>query len=324
MRRRTWLKMAMVAACTGPISRWARAQGGGGHGRGLGFEAPPDSAYRAIQVGDRKRTYLLYEPAAPAPAGGRPLILILHGGGGQGRSMWSFAGMNPIADREGAIVVYPDGEGHFWNVGQLAAPFRADDVAFFGALLHAIPETYNINPRRVYAAGISNGGMMVQRLACELTRQFAAVASISGTLPAALGESARPDGPLSVMVMHGSADPLVPFNGGRVVGSRGAVVSAPDTVRFWVAHNGCSIVPVTTDLPHLSPDDVTSTRLQLYSGGQDGSQVAFYTISNGGHTWPGKPQYLPADMIGPVSRDFDASEAIWRFFDGTRNRMRGA
>jgi len=324
MRRRTWLRMAMLAPFTVPVSRWARAQGGGGNGRPLAWEAPPDSAYRSIAVGDLKRTYLLYEPATPVPAGGRPLIFVLHGGGGQGRSMWSFAGMNPIADREGALVVYPDAEARVWNVGQVSARFRPDDVAFFGALLAAIPGAYNINPRRVYAAGISNGGMMVQRLACELTRQFAAVASIAGTLPAALGESARPDGPLSVLVMHGTADPLVPYGGGRVMGAYGAVISAADTVRFWVAHNGCSTVPTVTGLPHLNPEDITRTQLRTYAGGQDGSKVAFYTIQNGGHTWPGKLQYLPADIIGPVSRDFDGSEAMWRFFDSSRNRVQGA
>ena len=324
MRRRTWLQMAMLAACSGRVSDWVRAQGDTGNTRPLGFAGPPEGAYRSIQAGDRKRTYLLYEPATPIPAGGRPLIFILHGGGGQGRSMWSFAGMNPIADREGALVVYPDAEGRFWNVGRDTMPFRADDVAFISALLEAIPAAYNINTRRVYAAGISNGGMMVQRLACELTRHFAAVASLSGTLPSSLGETARPDGPLSVMIVHGTADPLVPYGGGRVAGSYGAVISAPDTVRFWVAHNGCSTVPAITDLPHLSPDDLTRTQLQLYSGGQEGSQVAFYTIQGGGHTWPGKPQYLPADMIGPVSRDFDGSEAMWRFFADTRNRVEGA
>ena len=276
---------------------------------------------RNIQLGDATRTYLLFLPASPrALASGLPLVVMLHGGGGAAEQMVRFTRFNEIAAREYFAVAYPQGLARRWNDGRV---FRgrgetdADDVGFIRALVADIGEKVTpLDRRRLYAAGISNGGFMSFRLACEAADLFAAVAPVTATMPADLGPRCKPAAPVSVLVINGTADPLVPYAGGHVrtaFGPRGEIWSTDRTVAFWARHNRCPAQPAVRALPDRDTGDGSHIVEADYRGCA-GAPVKLLRVEGGGHTWPGGVQYLPVNWIGPTNRDLDASEAIWNFF----------
>ncbi len=267
-------------------------------------------------VDDVVRTYHLHVPRRlDSPA---PLLIVLHGGGGHGRQMQRFTGFDRIANREGFIVVYPDGIDNAWNDGRIFDHERtADDVTFIAALIDHLIATQPIDPNQVYATGISNGGFMSFRLACELADRIAGVAPVTATLAEDIAPDCQPEQPLKVLVINGTLDPLVPYAGGTVRLAddgtpRGEIRSTTATLRFWADHNECASEAVTTDLPNKVLRDQTRAQLTTYTRCRE--PVQLLTIINGGHTWPGGSQYLPALLIGRTSRDIDASEFIWTFF----------
>jgi polyhydroxybutyrate depolymerase len=157
--------------------------------------------------------------------------------------------------------------------------------------------------------------MMAYRLACERPDRFVAVAAVAGNLPARL--ACRPARPVSVLVMNGTEDPLMPWNGGEVrFGPQrlGEVLSAERTVAGWVAVNACDTVPVVDQLPDRAPFDGTHVSRIEYPRCRAGAEVQLYRVEGGGHTWPGGPQETPRRVVGRTSRDVDATDAIWSFF----------
>jgi polyhydroxybutyrate depolymerase len=278
----------------------------------------------SIPWGGLTRTYRLHLPPA-RPAGLAPLVLVLHGGGGAGRSMaWLTRGaFNDLADREGFLAVYPDGFERHWNDGRSRVRYRShrekiDDVGFLAALIDYLVKERRVDPRKVYVTGMSNGALMAQRLACQLTGKIAAIASVAGTMPADLAPRCVPSRPISVMLISGTADPLMPYGGGEVGTRRiklGKVLSVAETVKFWVGHNRCAPTPSVTRLPHRGAPDGTRVRREVYGGGRDGAEVILYTVEGGGHTWPRGRHYLPEWLIGKTSKDLNAAEVIWHFFE---------
>lgn len=266
---------------------------------------------KTVTVAGVVRTYLLHVPAAYRSAEPSPVVLLLHGGGGRAAGIErSTGGFSALADRHGFIAVYPDSRGGHWDDGRETITAHTDDVAFIAALLDALAADYRVDARRVYAAGISNGGMMAMRLACELSGRFAAIATVGANLPAALAASCRPIRAVPVVMFSGTADPLMPYAGGKVTGRVGGVVfSAPETAAFWARRNGGAASPQTRALADTDPMDGTRTDLLEFPG-----EVTLYRINEGGHTWPGGTQYLPARFIGKVAKDFSANEAIQAFF----------
>lgn len=264
-----------------------------------------------LSVNGVQRTYLVGAPAKRTPM---QLMLVFHGGGGHGQGMVRLTGFNDLADRYGFVVVYPDGLRRQWNDGRLPFNNHADDVAFVSALIDKIARQYPIDRKRIYATGMSNGAMFSQRLGCELAGRIAAIAPVSGNMPAAIAPGCRPARRISVVQISGTDDPLVPFDGGDVISPRmGKVLSAPDTVAFWAKVDGCAPKPVTTPLPLEASPDGTRIVRAVYSGCRGGTGVAFYRVEGGGHTWPDGLQYLPRSIIGPSSRQLDASDTIVRF-----------
>lgn len=239
----------------------------------------------------------------------------------------TLGGFDKLSDKKGFVAVYPDGIGKNWNDGRKGEEtgYRAhkesiDDVGFISALIDALIKKLNIDPRRVYVTGISNGAIMSYRLACELTEKIAAVAPVAGSIPQNLYPSCSPSRPISVLAINNVNDPLVPFAGGDITGpfgfkKLGKVLSTPETIRFWVNHDKCSSSPVVTYEPDKDPKDGTRVRKEVYRNGKDGTEVVLYAIEGGGHTWPGGWQYLPERTIGKTSRDIDANEVIWDFFE---------
>lgn len=272
-----------------------------------------------------ERTYLIHIPPSWNKAKSMPLVIVLHGGGGTGAGMVKVTqeGFNALADREGFIVIYPDGIRRQWNDGR-ELPFvpamreNVDDVGFISTLIDHLAERFNIDRSRIYATGISNGGLMSQRLAFELPDKIAAIAVVAISMSENISKMPPPARAIPALIMMGTEDPLVPWEGGEIGfvrgRKRGRVLSVPETVRFWVAHNQCLPSPIITWKPDKDPRDDTRVRRELHGEGKDGAEVILYAIEGGGHIWPGGWQYLPERIIGKANRDIDANEVIWNFF----------
>jgi polyhydroxybutyrate depolymerase len=296
---------------------------------GCSSAAPTDSngavsETQSLTYDGLERTYRLSVPSTYDETRPMPLVIALHGGGGTGDKMVDLTvDLNGLADEEGFIVVYPDGVEKHWNDGRTMQTWRAsaediDDVGFIAVMIEHLSESYAIDPGRIYALGISNGGMMSYRLACELPETFAAVAAVTASMSEELAASCAPSQSISVLVMNGDKDPLVPWDGGTIRFGRrefGEVISTADTMAFWAAENDCSPAPTITREVDVDPQDGTRVRREVYGQCRDGTGVALYAIEGGGHTWPGGLQYLPERVIGKTSQDINANETIWRFFE---------
>ena len=264
-----------------------------------------------FQFGGLTRTYSVHVPPG-SPAG---LVLSLHGGGGTGAGQRSLTDFDAVADANNLVVAYPDGYDKSWNDGRAASPAsrrHVDDVGFLVALVAKLQSDYNIARGHVFATGMSNGGFMANKLACDRADVFAAIAPVAGTLGA--GVACNPSRPVSVLEAHGTADPVVPFNGGDVHG-RGGVsrsVSVSVMVDKWRSIDGCQGDPSKQELPDVG--DGTFVRRFDSTACADSTEVVLYQIDHGGHAWPGGRQYLPKAIIGPTTRAFDATEAIAQFF----------
>ena len=312
-RRRIALWVLAAVAClvagTCALRRWQQ-------GRGL--------TERSLAHDGMERVYFVHLPPGHSRTKPVPLVVTLHGGGGTARGFESGtgAGVTSEADRRGWVVVFPEGIERGWHDGREEVTARdgkrgaVDDVGFIRALVDRMQADYGIDPKRVYATGISNGGFMCQRLAVELSDRMAAVASVTATLPKVL-EPQTPSRAVSVMLVNGTADPLVPYEGGQVQvfgRERGEVMSTDATIAWWAKHGGCTAAPSTRSLPDRAPDDGTTVSRTEISGCRAESAVVLYRVQGGGHTWPGGQQYLPRSVIGIVSRDFDATPEIFDFF----------
>jgi len=272
----------------------------------------------ALDFGGRLRTYQLHIPLGLDPAKPVPLVFVLHGGGGDGLQMERFSGFSALSDQHGFIACYPDGVDRAWYDGRVVDDSRAhrdkiDDAGYIDALIAVIARKHPIDQKRVYATGISNGGFLSHWLGAKLAKRFAAIAPVAGGMAPALAVDFKPEAPVSVVILQGTEDPFVPFDGGPIKFQRGQTVSTHTALTKWVVHDGCKD-GVTEELPDTDPDDGTRVKRTTYAGGKDGTEVVLYTISGGGHTWPGGPLYLPQFSIGRVCRDIDANQVIWDFF----------
>ncbi|NNM75239.1 alpha/beta hydrolase family esterase [Enterovirga aerilata] len=272
-----------------------------------------------LQVGDRTRTYVAHVPDGPPPPRGFPVILAFHGGGGDGARMRRLTRLDRLADASGVITVYPDGVGGHWNDGRSTIRNPQDDVGFVAALLDRVAATAPVDQRRIYATGLSNGALFAERLACDLSHRIAAIAPVAGTMPADLAVRCKPAHPVAVLQISGTADPIMPFSGGPVAdfggrGQGGQVLSVADAAAFWRRRNGCGGPAAQEALRPIASFDPTRILRTRYTGCTAGAPVTVLTVMGGGHAWPGGAQFAPPRLIGPVSRQLDASRAIIRFF----------
>jgi polyhydroxybutyrate depolymerase len=269
-----------------------------------------------------QRTYDVHVGAGYDANKPTPLLIVLHGGGGNGQGMIKLTGFNAVADENNFIVVYPDGFEKHWNDGRAVQSYSAqtqniDDVGFISALIDHLSGEYNIDAKRVYATGISNGAFMSNRLGCELSNKIAAIAPVAGNMPANIAPVCAPTRPISALIINGTEDPLVPWSGGYAHFGQvklGEILSVEETVKIWVDNDKCPSSPIVAQLPDKDPSDGTTVSTETYKGCADGAEVVLYKVEGGGHTWPGGLQYLPRLIIGRTSRDFNASEVIWQFF----------
>lgn len=221
----------------------------------------------------------------------------------------------------GFLVAYPNGVDKHWSYARSGGAGAAvDDVRFVTALIQRLVATYQVDPARVYAAGLSDGGFFTQYLACSAPRQVAAIAPVAASLTRAMEVACSTAPPLPVVMFFGTDDPNVPWQGKDLrwgPWTLDHVVAAPDAARFWAAHDRCAPQPATAWLAPSSRGDPTSVRRDAY-GACAAGRVLLYAIQGGGHTWPGGAQYLPASIVGATTRAIDARELMWDFFEAQR------
>lgn len=278
----------------------------------------PGDYTRTVTVGTLERNYLVHVP--PPAAAGRPLpvVLVFHGAMSSAQQTVRYTGLNDKADQAGFLAVYPNGTGRLermltWNAGNCCGSAERDAIdepAFVRALLDQLAGETPVDARRVFATGISNGAMLCYRLAAEMSDRIAAIAPVAGPMGT---ETCQPRRPVSVIHFHGTADPFVPFKGGRGEKSLPTIrfLSVEHSIRQWVAADGCPAKPTVTELPR-KVDDGTSVTRQLYGPGRQGAEVVLIEIQGGGHTWPGRQ--LPVEFLGRSTKNISANDLMWDFF----------
>jgi polyhydroxybutyrate depolymerase len=268
-----------------------------------------------IEAGGTVRSYQVHVPARKASQT-LPLVLVLHGGGGNGAGMRTLTGMDSSADATGFIAVYPDGVQKNWSDGRGTTDSEkagVNDVAFLSSLVGKLSSELNADPKRIYATGISNGGFMSARLACDASSVFAAVSVVAATIPENVRANCKPSRAVPFMLIHGTADKIVPESGGTMtMGDGGVIASTSQTVNLWRDLNKCSGAAGTTEINPVN--DGTSITLERFTGCASSSEVVFYKVTDGGHTWPGGSQNVPVIIVGKTSRDVNASETMFAFF----------
>jgi polyhydroxybutyrate depolymerase len=276
------------------------------------------ACYSLMQDG-HKRTLRVYVPGAHG--GPLPVVLALHGGGGTGGGMeWlTRRGFNRIADRDGAIIVYPDGISRGWNDGRGAnrsgADALVDDLAFLRALPLELAALHPVDRQRLYVTGISNGGMMSYRLACDAAEVFAAAAPVAANMAVELAAACHPARAVPILIMSGVEDPIMPWKGGaiRVLWMRrGTVLSAEESAARWLALDRCGALEPGAVIEADPADGTLAAPRRARCA--EGSEVRLYEIRGGGHTWPRGEPYLGPRIVGKVSQALDANETIWDFF----------
>ena len=272
----------------------------------------------SITVDGHNRTYELHVPAAYKGDQAVPLVVALHGRGGTGHVIVGLTHFDSVADAHGFLVVYPDGLSASWADGRGATTSDTDgidDIKFLSELIRKLARDYKIDSLRVFVTGYSNGGFMSQRVACELSSQVAAVGVVAATMGEITASHCHPERPVSVMLIQGTLDPLVPIQGGPMGpnGSRGMILSLQDAAKKWIGLDGCDSKPEIATLQDKAGDG-TTIRREAFAGCKGGAEVIVYTLEGGGHTWPGGKAYLPESIIGKTSGNMDASEVLWEFF----------
>jgi polyhydroxybutyrate depolymerase len=275
---------------------------------------------RTLSVDGRQRTYLVQDFAPPGtPA---PVVIVLHGGGGNAENAMKMSGFDRVATRERFIVAYPNGSGRTrlltWNAGHCCAfamESAIDDVGFVSALIDALVASGRADPSRMYVTGMSNGAMMAHRVGRELSNKIAAIAPVVG---AVFGDEPPPRAPVPAFIIVGAEDEVVPANGGplqlrALLGNRSAadrdVAPAVDQATYWARHNGCGEPARSESRASIKTE---------WSSCRNGATVVFHSVKDNGHAWPGGT----AGRAGAAqpTRAFDATEQMWAFFSQHRRQ----
>jgi polyhydroxybutyrate depolymerase len=250
------------------------------------------------------REYHIYIPVSYDGATSVPLLFVFHGYGGNARDLMRWGDMRSVADTAGFILIVPQGyKDHrgspHWNVGSWTIGSTVDDIGFIEKIINRTSDEFNLDLKRVYSYGHSNGGYFSFELACQLGNKIAAIGSIGGTMSTESYDSCEPSHNTSVITVHGSSDPIVYYTGGRPYNSKSQV----ETLRYWVDFNNTNISPEIIEVPDSDKNDGSQVELYKYDGGTNGTSVHHFKVINGGHSWPGR--YGNMDII--------ATSEIWKF-----------
>jgi polyhydroxybutyrate depolymerase len=276
-----------------------------------------------LQIQGRERTFVVHVPPAAAAGGPLPVVVAYHGGGGNAPGFQAYANLDALADRDGFVVVYPDGSGRWgrrlltWNAGDccgFAWMQGADDVGFTLAALRELAGALPLDPTRVYATGHSNGSMMAYRLAAEAGEHVAAIAPVAGEM---IVDRFAPKRPVPVLHVHSLDDPRAIYTGGLGPPFPGTNIrithrAVMDGLDRWIAENGCAAEPRTVETRRMPAGAHTATLL-VYEPCTSGSVVAQWRLTGAGHGWPGSRSPLGERVMGPDTTVIDVAEELWRF-----------
>lgn len=274
---------------------------------GLSEPSGPGDTTRSLIHAGIERTYILHIPTGYDAARPTPLVLAFHGLNLDAQEMIRISGLNRQADISGFIVVYPNGTGtkKSWNGGHCcgeAAMDNVDDVGFVRTLIDEVAALVNLDQKRVYATGFSNGAIMVYRLACELSDRIAAVGPVSATQIQEDQEACHPARSVPVIHFHGTADRLNPYDGGTTAAGF-EFVSVDDAIGFWVEKNACPNPVQQTESGTIRHD--------VYAPCAQDTAVELYSIADGEHAWPGGEAVSP--QVGEPSMEISANPLLWEF-----------
>lgn len=275
----------------------------------------------SVYIDNIRRTYDLFIPSTSKNEL-LPLVIVLHGGGSWGKRMSRYTKFNELAEKENFITVFPDAYKGNWNDGRQdfktnAHKSNIDDLKFITEIINKLVKENHADKNKVYVAGISNGAMMTLRIGCELSDKISAIASVEGGLPVDL--KCNPKENISLMMINGTTDPVVPYNGGDIkfiFQKRGKIQPVEKTINFWSKNNQCQNSSDWIQLPDLDPNDGTTVFKKSSENCKNNSEVILYKIENGGHSWAGAFEYnfMQKWLAGKTSRDIDATKVIWEFF----------
>ncbi len=282
---------------------------------------------QTIAISGSNRNYHLYIPENAMNA---PIVFLLHGNRGSNDELMGFTGQKApykvwetIAKQQDLILVVPNGSngsgGHRgWNDCRNDAEGNpsSDDVLFLGNLIDFVIKEYQGDKSKVFAVGTSNGGHMAIRLAHEIPGKLTAFAAIVASRTAN-SQCTNSTIPISALFMQGTEDPINPYEGGQISGNRGEVLSAQETIAFWVNRNQTDTTPMTTDFADINTSDNCTIKRYLYSNGDNNTEVAFYEVIGGGHTEPSIVERygnLFKVVVKEQNGDIEMANEVWDFF----------
>ena len=278
----------------------------------------------SIRVDTRIRHYQLHVPRAYSEGTLAPLLFVFHGGSQSAKDMQMISRFDALSAENGFIAVYPEALDERWNDGADVANQRLhppDDATFIARLVAKLSALYSIDQRKIYAAGYSDGGTMVFKLACSLPGLFAGISTVAASFPRELASSCEPPEALSVLMINGTHDGMVPWLGTdpRIRTPESALfIPVEDTAKFWAHLAGCKEPPAKRRVPDLDVKNIAYTDEYRFESCRPGIDVVLYALVGGGHSWP-VPNLDPlaAIVVGRLAKtklnDLDASKLIWRF-----------
>jgi polyhydroxybutyrate depolymerase len=304
-------------------------------------DAQPGAAMTCALAGFDRRPYDVHLPGGYDPARPVPVVLAIHGGGGKasGAARTSCPGgdldspdcLHAMAGREGVAIVYPNGTSarlfrrvRTWNAGGGVGNWQCvsgrackdgvDDIAYFKALLDDLARWVAVDPARVYATGLSNGGAMSHRLGCKMADRIAAIAPLGGANQFAATAVCAPSRPVPVLQIHGTADPCWRYEGGTAACAQRddkVKIAVDESMRIWAAIDGCG--PAGKPESFAREDGVETVRIR-WTGCRDGTEIVLLRMDGGGHVWPGGWAYFREGIIGPAVNGWSANRTILDFF----------
>jgi polyhydroxybutyrate depolymerase len=267
------------------------------------YNGPTNHGASTINVNGISREYIMYVPSTYDSKKSVPLMLIFHGWTMSAYDQMKISDMRGLAESEKFILVYPQGTifkgSTHWNVGSWTTGSTSDDLGFVDELINHISAKHNIDMKRIYAAGYSNGGFFSQELACNLSNNIAAIGTVVANMSTRTKDNCNPSHPIPLVTISGTKDRKVSYDGTNFKGQ----ISHDSVLNYWISYNQTDTSPIMSDLPNINKTDRSTVKLYQYKNGKNNVEIEHYKIINGRHDWPG--------TFGNM--DINANSIIWNF-----------